>query len=70
MFPNLRAEITRHNLTMAEVAAALGLTATHFSLKMNGKFGFTLAEAIAIKHFLNTDLPIEVLFKETLDEAV
>ena len=70
MFPNLRAEIVRHNKSMAEVADALGLTATHFSLKMNGKYGFTLAEAFAIKSYLNTDLPIEVLFKETLDEAV
>lgn len=70
MFPNLRAEITRHNKTMAEVASAAGMTATHFSLKMNGKYGFTLAEAFAIKTFLNTDLPLDVLFKETLDEAV
>jgi transcriptional regulator with XRE-family HTH domain len=70
MFPNLRAEITRHNLTMAEVADAIGLTATHFSLKMNGKYGFTLSEAFAIKQFLKTKLSIDELFMEALDEAV
>ena len=70
MYPNLRAEITRHNLTMAQVADAIGLSVTHFSLKMNGKYGFTLDEAFAIKKFLKTKLSIDVLFQQTLDEAV
>jgi transcriptional regulator with XRE-family HTH domain len=69
MFPNLRAEIARKNLTMAEVADAIGLSVTHFSLKMNGKYGFTLAEAFAIKKFLNTKLSIDVLFQTSLEEA-
>ena len=69
MFPNLRAEIARKNLTMAEVAKAIGLTATHFSLKMNGKYPFTLDEAFAIKKFLNTKLSIDVLFQVSLEEA-
>lgn len=70
MYPNLRAEITRRNLTMAEVAEAIGLSITHFSLKMNGKYGFTLAEAFAIKRFLKTKLSIDELFMPSLDEAV
>ncbi len=69
MFPNLRAEIARKNLTMAEVADAIGLSVTHFSLKMNGKYGFTLAEAFAIKKFLKTKLSIDVLFQVSLEEA-
>lgn len=69
MYPNLRAEIARKNLTMAEVADAIGLSVTHFSLKMNGKYGFTLAEAFAIKKFLNTKLSIDVLFQTSLEEA-
>ena len=69
MFPNLRAEITRKGLTMAEVADAIGLSVTHFSLKMNGKYGFTLAEAFAIKKFLKTKLSIDVLFQVSLEEA-
>ena len=70
MYPNLRAEITRHNLTMAQVADAIGLSVTHFSLKMNGKYGFTLEEAFSIKKFLNTKLSLDVLFQQSLDEAV
>jgi transcriptional regulator with XRE-family HTH domain len=69
MFPNLRAEIARKGLTMAEVADAIGLSVTHFSLKMNGKYGFTLAEAFAIKKFLKTKLSIDVLFQVSLEEA-
>ncbi len=69
MFPNLRAEIARKGLTMAEVADAIGLSVTHFSLKMNGKYGFTLAEAFAIKKFLKTKLSIDVLFQTSLEEA-
>ena len=67
MFPNLRAEIARHNLTMAEVANAIGVSVTHFSLKMNGKYEFTLREAFAIKKFIKTKLTIDVLFQEKLE---
>lgn len=67
MFPNLRAEITRLNLKMADVADAIGLSETHFSLKMNGKYSFTLKEAFAIKKFLGTKLSIDELFKESLE---
>ena len=69
MYPNLRAEIARRKLTMADVAKAIGLSETHFSLKMNGKYGFTLAEAFAIKKFLKTKLSIDVLFQPSLEEA-
>lgn len=69
MFPNLRAEIARRKLKMADVAEAIGLSETHFSLKMNGKYGFTLAEAFAIKTFLKTKLSIDVLFQTSLEEA-
>lgn len=69
MFPNLRAEIARRKLKMADVAEAIGLSETHFSLKMNGRYGFTLAEAFAIKKFLNTKLSIDVLFQTSLEEA-
>lgn len=67
MYPNLRAEITRRNIKMADVAEAVGLSETHFSLKMTGKYGFTLKEAFAIKQFLKTKLSIDELFQESLD---
>lgn len=62
MYPNLRAEIARRNLTNAALANAIGISESRFSLKMNGKYPFSLKEAIAIKNFLNTTLTIEELF--------
>lgn len=67
MYPNLRAEIARRKLKMADVAEAIGLSETHFSLKMNGKYGFTLKEAFEIKKFLGTKMPIDELFQESLE---
>lgn len=67
MYPNLRAEIRRCGITFACVAEAIGVSATHFSLKMCGKYEFTLAEAMAIKKFLKARQSIDVLFQRTLD---
>lgn len=75
MFPNLRAEITRRNLTFAEVVAGIlaesgvQISITHFSLKMTGKYGWTLEEAFAIKKFLKTKLSIDELFQPQLEGA-
>lgn len=74
MFPNLRAEITRRNLTMAEVVegiwkeSGVQISVTHFSLKMNGKYPFTLDEAFAIKKFLKAKVSIDTLFQPELEE--
>lgn len=62
MFPNLRAEIARKNLTDAEVADAIGISVSQFSLKKNGKYAFSLKEAFEIQKFLQTKLTIDVLF--------
>lgn len=63
MFPNLRAEIARLGLTYAEVAKGIGRSESQFSLKMSGKTGWTLADAVAVKKFLKTKLSIDVLFE-------
>ena len=69
MYPNLRAEFSRRGLTFANVADAIGVSVTHFSLKMCGKYGFTLEEAFAIKKYLKTKLSLDVLFQPSLEEA-
>lgn len=68
MFPNLRAEISRRGLKNMDVAAAANISQGHFSLKLNGKYDFSLTEAIAIKKFLDVQAPIEELFAKTLDD--
>lgn len=67
MFPNLRAEIARQRLTMADVAEAIGMSVTHFSLKMNGKYTFSLTEAVKIKKYLKCNLTLEELFQTSMD---
>lgn len=75
MYPNLRAEISKRGLTFADVVAGISaesgvkISITHFSLKMCGKYSFTLKEAFAIKKLLKSRMSIDVLFQPTLEEA-
>ena len=64
MYPNLRAEMARHNVTMSQVAAALHVQLATLSRKMSGTNDFTLGEARAIKKFLRVDMTIDELFKK------
>ena len=71
MFPNVRAEIARNNLTLGDIVNELqkrGFTMVvpTLSAKLNKKYEFTLKEAKALKEILNTDLPLEELFKEAV----
>lgn len=69
MYPNLRAEIARNNLTLEKIVEKLkekGITCTvsMLSLKLNGKYEIYLKEAKALKELLSTDLPLDILFEE------
>lgn len=64
MFPNLKAEIARAGMTNQQVAERAGIKPVAFSNKMNGKYRFSLDEAIRIKKVLGDQYPIEYLFSE------
>lgn len=64
MFPNLKAEMARRDIKLADLAAVLGVTVPTLSTKLNGKYPLTWDEAIKIKRFIGVDIPIEVLFSE------
>jgi hypothetical protein len=69
MYPNIRAEIARKNLTLADIVKELRkrgfrMTVPTLSQKLNKKFEFTLKEAKALKEILGTDIPIDELFEE------
>lgn len=71
MYPNVRAEMARKNLTQSDVVNELrkrgfSMVVPTFSAKMNKKFNFTFKEAVAIKEILGTDLPLEELFEEAV----
>lgn len=63
MYPNVRAEMARKNMTLNKLAEATNSNATALSQKLNGKRIITLNNAIAIKKALNTELTLEELFE-------
>lgn len=64
MYPNLRAELARKNMTYQELAKILGIAESTMSLKVNGKYDFTLDECQTIKKAINVDVPLEELFEK------
>lgn len=64
MYPNVRAELARKGLTQEKVAERMGIADGTLSGKLNGRYQFTLNEARRLKEILETDIPIEELFKE------
>ena len=62
MYPNLRAEMARKNISTVELAEKCGMATTTMYDKVNGKTPITLDNAIAIKKALDVDMPVEVLF--------
>lgn len=63
MYPNLNAEMARHNITRGELGEAIGWAPSTTSNKLNGKADITLNEAKEIKRIVKTELPIEELFE-------
>ena len=64
MYPNLRAEMVRKNITVEQLAEFLGIDISTLSRKLNGKSGFTFRETLTINDFLQTEMPVEVLFEQ------
>ena len=66
MFPNLKAEMSRKGVTLADLAEVLNVTVPTVSLKLNGKTPLTLSEAKLIKNYLEVDIPLEELYEEAV----
>ena len=62
IYPNLSAEMARCRMTQAELAEALGKTASVMSLKLSGKTPISLDEAVEIKRAVGTRLTLDALF--------
>ena len=63
MFPNLRAEIARQNLSVAGLARLIGMKQTTMADKYHGRSKFSLDDALAIKEALGLDMSLEELFQ-------
>lgn len=64
MYPNLRAEMARQNISANEIGRLLGKTASAVRAKLNGKSSITIEEAKKIKSYLKTDVLMETLFSK------
>lgn len=69
MYRNLEAELKRKQIRRIDLASELGLALSTVSEKMQGKSEFSLGTAVAIKRMLGVDMPIEVLFATSTDDA-
>lgn len=65
MYPEVRAEMARKNITLKMMARdeRINCTVGTLSLKLNGKAPLLFGEASAIKAILKSELPLEELFK-------
>lgn len=66
MYKNVEIELVRNEMTKGELAQQIGVAMSTMSLKLNGKAGISMKEAIQIKKILKTEMPLEELFKEDL----
>lgn len=64
MYPNLKGEMAKYDKTLEDLARATGRTVSTMSLKLSGKYGISLTEAIAIKEAIGTKMPLEELFSK------
>lgn len=56
LYPNIRAEMGRHDLTIKELAGNLGLSTNSVSFKLSGKREFTLSEIERIANLFSCSL--------------
>ena len=65
MYPEVRAEMARKNITLKMMAQddRSRCTISTLSLKLNGKASLLFSEACAIKAILKSELPSEELFE-------
>lgn len=62
MYPNLSAELARRALSIADVAATLGISERSFYNKLNGNTDFWLSEVTTLKQMLGCT--IDYLFAD------
>ncbi len=62
MYPNITKEMNRANMTVEELARALGTDPEIMADKLRGNRDIILSESVKIKNAIGSELPLEVLF--------
>ena len=65
MYPNLRAEMARRNVTITMLSEALNKSVGTVSSKLKGKYPITIEEAKTIRSAIGADMTIDELFERT-----
>jgi hypothetical protein len=65
MFPNLKAEMARLNITAKDIADKLERTESWVENRLQGKTGLPVIEAVAIKNHFFPDMTFEYLYSDT-----
>lgn len=68
MLSNLQAEMARHRICAAAIAAVIHRSTRTVSDKINGKVQFTVDEAFTVRDSLFPDLSLEYLFAPNGDD--
>lgn len=68
-FPNLEAEMARKGLKGKDLAKVLGVRIATVYDKLNGKYSFSLDEAMKIKQTFFPEYSIEYLFSKEIEVA-
>lgn len=66
MYPNLKAEMSRRNLSIQKLALLIGMPYSTLREKLKGERRLTFDEAVLIKQSLNVDIPLEMLFSKDI----
>lgn len=64
MYPNIKAELARKNMTVSDLSDKTGINLSTLYGKLRGSYQVTVSEAISIKTALGVDIPLEVLFEK------
>lgn len=66
MFPNVRAEMARNNINMADMSKMTGIPVRSLYDKMSGRSKVTIDDAFSIKKALGVAMSIEELFSKAV----
>ena len=64
MYPNLRAELARKDLSIPQLAELTEIKTTTLYDKYNGRSAFSLDEAVLIRDSLGLEMSIDDLFRK------
>ena len=67
MYPNLKAELARVNMSMKDLSKAIDMPYSTLVDKISGRSEFTFQEAVDIRKAIGVDIPLDELFKKAVE---